>query len=209
MIGHGRFTGRKTPAIMGVCGACKRMFELVNGKVIEHQLTWKSEIEVEARSPATVSIRSCSGSNGRPDDVRARNRERARAKRRKLVDAVSGEASVVLDALLGKRADLDAEYDDKARERMLALAFVGYRIEFPTTPTSNGLLWCGNPKVRHDLYCRFCGEFVAHVPAGGWSTQTKEQRFEVTGRHVLICALQYLAGIRKLVAPGTRIDRTS
>jgi hypothetical protein len=185
----------------------------VKGRLVQHRAADRRGHRGSASEPAPArrnisrAIR-CPGSERTPEEVLAKNRERARKKKLEkqeaLVASWRGNASVMLDALLTKRDDLDAEFD---RDAALRVALKGYRQEHPKTAESSarGLLWVSG-REEHKIYCRFCGQRVAVLERGQWSKSTAEEHFELVGRHVLICSLQYLAGLRKTVPPGTRID---
>ncbi len=133
----------------------------------------------------------------------------ARAKRYSRVAAVRDEASVVLDALLMSRKDLDEEFGKERRAELLALALVGYRLFYPRGPLQGGLLWSKGKDTSgakcHRLFCRFCGQHIADVHLGKWTRLNQDERYSTTGRHILICALQFLAGIRPIASPGTTL----
>lgn len=44
------------------------------------------------------------------------------------------------------------------------------------------------------------------MPIGVWRRMSDPERRATYEKHVLICALQYLAGVRKLVVPGMMLD---
>lgn len=193
----------------GTCFECKTLQPLSGGRLELHNRTAESKTTIVSGSgyPKGGSRREvlvevqCVGSGWRPVETREKNLGRARARRLANVEAVRGEAAVALDALLHDRADLVHE-----RRRLLDLALVAYRLENPKSrPDRNGFVW-GIPSDRkkdYRTFCIFCGELIASF-ARGWYSRHFVERDKVVHAHPMVCGLQYLAGIRELVPPGTR-----
>ena len=147
----------------------------------------------------------CRGSGDRPAEVRANARARRLAKKKAGIDAVRGDASVVLDALLNGRDDLDAEFD---LANFRALAAREYKLLTNQRLPTYGTHWTSR-REHHDLYCVFCGYSIVTLRRGYWSQLTIEERSMLLESHTTICALQLLAGIRDPVALGTTLQDPS
>ncbi len=204
---------------VATCSACKTEKRTEGGKIVEHSRTQRRSVRaISSGYPKGGGsqwtdedyVSRCEGSLGTPLETLTKNRERARSKRRGFVLAVRDEASVVLDAILTNRTDLDEEFGKPRRRELLDLALVGYRLENPKQKVSHGILWGKGTTTAgdrcHALFCRFCGCSIAKVPLGAWSRYHETEREMLTGRHVMVCALQFLSGLRKIVEPGTKVD---
>jgi hypothetical protein len=200
-------TGRKiTKTGTGTCSSCNIPQQTKGNLIVDH-LPWPDEYYLISG----LSRALCFGSGRTSAEVRARKREKAqarsKAKRHAHVLSVREEASVLLDAILMKRSDLDEEFGQSRRDELLKIALIGLRNESLGRRQLNGVLWMDGTAVRpHKLFCQFCGFLMASFDMGVWSKLTHKRRDAILGPHLTICSLQYLAGVRTIVAPGTRID---
>lgn len=194
-----------TKAKTGTCTSCDTSQRIDGARIVDHL-----PLPDEYRLVALARRDLCAGSGRSSAETCAINREksqaRTNAKRRAQVLAVREEASVVLDAILMQRTDLDEEFGKARRDELFKLALVGYRLEFPTRKQLNGIMWVNESRAhQHKLFCLFCGFLMARFDHGVWSKLTHKRREATIGSHMTICALQYLAGVRQL-RPGARID---
>lgn len=205
----------------GTCEDCNATgIAVVQGKLVEHRrkLGQFSSIGGVARYSTTMRmsaedraiVERCFGSNRRPKEMRERERSKRRTKRQAEVDAVRDVSAVISDVILTGRKDLDNEFPPERRAELLKTALVGYRLAFPKARAiTDGLHWWSGQISKglrgHRVFCRFCGHLLATLPSGVWSRLTDDERRVLHEHHVTLCALQYLAGVRKLVEPGTML----
>lgn len=202
----------------GSCTACGVEQLVERGRVVEHTTKIEQIVSLSSgypkvgASPTTRVIEQrCRGSLRSPVEDLAKQRARSADKRRALVSAVRDDASVLLDAILTKRTDLDEEFPKERREELLKLALVKYRLDWPKArKITNGLFWWTGTVQRgvrgHKLFCRFCGFLVARFPIGAWAKLRQDERDLACGAHVFQCALTYLAGLRAAPEPKTMLD---
>jgi len=195
--------------IVGTCGICGEKHRVLFGKLVEHtRVIANAEFQSRFANGQPARVR-CFGSGSSSTEKRGRDGARRRNKRLQGVLSVRGEASVLLDALINKRADLDGEFDKAKRESYMRLAFQGYRLEtgvvgHNVSSKSAGTFWRAlHRDSRYDLFCRFCGHLIAQLKVGAWMNISDEDRTAIIGNHVERCALEYLSGLRTIVAPGT------
>jgi len=200
----------------GKCFHCEKQHAVVKGKLVEHThpLGRVQSIVAGLLDPVrtgNVLTQRCVGSGARPDELREKERSKRRAKRQAKVHAVRDESSVLLDAQLLRTKILDAEFPVERHAELLKLALAGYRLEYPNArKIENGLMWWTGKVAKgvrqHKLFCRFCGLLVARFAIGVWARLNEEGRKSAYHAHVIVCALQYLSGVRKIVTPGTMLD---
>lgn len=203
----------------GTCFHCEKQHAVVRGKLVEHTcsvgrtrtLLSISDDSSKRTWDEKVITQRCLGSGDRPEEAREKERGKRKAKKQAEVVAVRDVSSVILDAQLIGTKILDAEFPTERRAELLKLALAGYRLEYPKArKIENGILWWTgrvSKGVRgHKLFCRFCGIVVARLPIGGWQRLTQDERKATYENHVIVCTLQYLAGVRKIVTPGTMLD---
>lgn len=126
------------------------------------------------------------------DAINEKARARRHARKEQVVDAVRGEASVLLDALMNRRADLNTEFE-LANFRKLAAD--KYKLITGRVMQSRATNWRSEGE-HHDINCGYCGVLVARIHRGYWSILTDDEKNRLLDRHTTICALQILAGIR-------------
>ncbi len=197
----------------GQCTYCRGLnLELDRrGRIAAHTVAeFIPRIGRAAGIPPTVCPGAGRGSVEAREASRNRAREKRRAKHGAVIAAVRDEAAVLLDALILKRADLDDEYGKERRGELLRIALTAYRLDHPGVKVGHGILWWSGKVARgaraHKLFCRFCGVLVARFPIGQWIKLSPDDRDVACGRHVFVCALQRLAGIRQAVEPGTMLE---
>jgi hypothetical protein len=125
-----------------------------------------------------------------------REPERAR------VEAWRDHAAVILDALILDRRDVATRTE---LDRLMPIAFMKYRLDRPgvlTRKRPSGMLerthWNStHRRVERRMICLFCGECFATLPQDWWRTAREVDRADLD-RHVYICALTYVAGLREL-----------
>lgn len=132
----------------------------------------------------------------------------AKVKRESEAKSAADEARVAVDDLISGRNHVDFVGE---RPRLLKLALQKYRIEHPgkapirpvivatRSLTASQASAMGRWRAK-DIYCLFCGEMVGH------------HERDIADRHIekaLPCALMFLAGMIKAVAPGTRKPPTA
>lgn len=112
------------------------------------------------------------------------------------------EIRVALDALLEGREEYGKQLD---AWRKLALAT--YNRQFKTT-FAHPYEYATKAKPQHrtaatrgDIYCRFCGE---RLFVGVKQPHRLVREHDGARRHMLVCALQVLAGMREPASPGHR-----
>lgn len=145
-------------------------------------------------------LSTCPGS-GKPsvEESERRIADRRHAKHRTAAK-VRDDAAVALDAFIECRTEYDAatiaEWSKLAlfqyRERWNVPAVHPYRYETREKP------WNRRAATRGDIFCRFCGE---RLFTGVKRPHELVANSAVAQRHLTICALQVLAGVKEPVDP--------
>lgn len=184
----------------GTCNACKQLVELErDGRTLaghRKPFVWQGGVPVQ--------FEFCRGSGKQCQEQRAVDR----AKRRKLTEAAQAkwisplrdEAACALDSVLEQRNDMRARIPElvKAACAIYCTRFdvrVGRGVFEPLQVIPRAMSRVGEER-RVDAYCRFCRVLVEH---------NKQRRLvgqrQNSHPHVVICALEVLAGIREPLGP--------
>lgn len=139
----------------------------------------------------------CSGSGKRSREFRTRAREDKEKKQRDKAAAWKDDAAIAYDAFMEGRQGF--KYD-----KLINLALEIYRIEYPkeSIPAYGLHPWVhhttsyGRGSYKKDVYCRFCrGLIVGKLPNIANCATPR------VVHHTTACALQCLAGMRKMMPP--------
>ena len=174
----------------GTCTGCSESFKLAkNRKIPDHRQELSSRL-----------ARDCSGAGRYSKEHYDARQERNRAKRQESVVGRIGESSVMLDALLMGRKDLDEHLATLRKAAMTKL-----RLQYPNYITHNDgfnmILRVRGDRVR-DAYCVFCGDHIRAVPVDVYTRHVGE--LVKCYEHSDVCAMRYLTGMIDAVKPGTR-----
>lgn len=178
---------------VGTCQRCKLEQELnAAGRIFEH--------DKPLTGTGDRRRYRCTGSGLRSDEDCEPDRQKARAERRAAAERVRHEALVMLDALQLDHATVDEDKIVAYRKHAFAL----YRILYlRSQPDRSGIKWRGREDRQVDLFCVFCGDLVATFPKPWWQGASEPKNWNPVQKHVSICALQFLGGLRVPPPPGT------
>lgn len=123
------------------------------------------------------------------------------------IAAARGEASVMLDADILGRHEMDGKLPELTR-----LAILDFNMKYPQNRIRHPFMYVPrNPGAVSGpgyLYCRFCGELITNVkyqPVGNIAVLLANSGDSMVANHVIRCALEALAGLRAIVPPGTTL----
>lgn len=201
----------------GTCQQCGTSQTVLKGKVAEHTRpigqasvttidgpAWMKAAPVFVKDERILTQR-CEGSKRPPKEIAEKSRERAKAKRVEQALASGYNAPAMLDAVLGRRtkilAEFDVEFGDDWRSKILDAALVIYRAKLNKPRVLKTTEW-QTSKREHAVSCVFCGQLVVRVVVGAWMQMPQAIQRSLIDRHTLICALQIVIGIREPVAHG-------
>lgn len=172
----------------GTCIGCASVFNLEGRKVPEHDIS------------TSYAGGRCGGSARLSKEAYTERKDKARTKRETHVASRVGDASVMLDALIHGRADLD--------EQLVGLrktATTKLRLQYANSNAAyGGFSIARRTDGRRDVYCIFCGDHVSVWPVDAFTSPTIGVLHREVYAHTDQCAMQYLAGMIDAVEPGTR-----
>lgn len=133
--------------------------------------------------------------------IKSPQRVKREAKKLAAIEAVRDEASVMLDALLLGRKDLEVDIP-----RFRELAIWKLQLAYNAPGHYKRLVRWVNLSDGHKIYCSLCGTLIVTIPNGYWSRLEVDERHFLLDRHTTLCALQVLAGIRQLAPSAAQFE---
>lgn len=194
-IGYGAATGR-----IEHCQKCHRPHDVdEQGRVPQHRRVLGSVYEGGASSTSIADALCAKSGHPSREEIERRKEERAADAAKSVGDP---DYAVALDAFLVGRN----EYERRLpawRKTALRVYNKQHSTTFarPYEYATKVAPWNRRAETRGDIYCRFCGE---RLFAGVKQPHKLVKESADAQRHLMICALQVLAGMRESVAPGYR-----
>lgn len=183
------------------CQKCYLAFDVDElGRVPQHRKCTGSG-RVGGIGYSSIASESCPKSGHPSREEMQRRKDRRRDERLAIAVIARDEARVALDAFLEGR-DYEAPIEEWRKAALtLYNAMHAKKYAHPYEYATKVAVASRRAETRGDVYCRFCGERLAigiKDPHGVIRADAEAQR------HLTICALQLLAGMREPAKPGHR-----